>query len=163
MLMVDAYYNHKTLAAHDAEQAILTLVKWEDSQGYVVDVTAAETVAILTTYFKLKAEMVTTVTVDRIKQELTAGHLVIVPAAGRLLGNPYYQQPGPIYHQLVIRGYDEQNFITNDAGTKRGEGFKYRYATLLNAVHDWDHQRAIDGMTDEEMAQGSKVMVVVSP
>ena len=88
--------------------------------------------------------------------------MIIIPAAGRLLGNPYFQTPGPIYHMLVIRGYNATEFITNDPGTKRGDGFKYKYQTLINAIHDWDHQRAEGGMTDEEMAQGNKVMIVVN-
>ena len=37
----------------------------------------------------------------QIKEFLMAGKLVIVPAAGRQLGNPYYKAPGPVYHMLV--------------------------------------------------------------
>ena len=38
---------------------------------------------------------------------------------------------------LVIRGFDGKNFITNDPGTKRGKNFKYPYARLMDALHDW--------------------------
>ena len=64
---------------------------------------------------------------------------------------------------LVIRGYDDENqeFITNDPGTKRGKGFRYDYQTLLQAIADWDWQLAQDGMTAEEIKQGRKVMIAV--
>ena len=163
MIMADAYFNDRALTTHTAEQAILTLVKWETDQGYHVDVTANEAVQILTDYFSLNAAVVTEVTVDRIKAELNAGKLIIIPAAGRELGNPNFQRPGPIYHMLVIRGYDGTRFITNDPGTRKGERFFYAYDTLLSAIHDWDHDRAVGGMTDEEIAQGRKVMIVVRP
>lgn len=163
MIMAAAYFNGETLTAHTAEQQILNLINWESVNSYQVDVTAAETVQILKDYYNLEAVAVFDVTVERIKQELSDGRLVIVPAAGRELGNPYYTPPGPIYHMLVIRGYTDKEFITNDPGTKRGEEYRYSYKRLLDAVHDWDHARAVDGMTDEEMAQGAKVMVVVYP
>lgn len=162
MIMVDAYYQNQTLTKHLAEQQILNLVKWQEAQGYLVDATAAEVAAMLKDYFNLEAQVVDEVTVERIKAELNQGNLIIVPAAGRRLGNPYFQTPGPIYHMLVIRGYNETQFVTNDPGTKRGEGFSYPYQQLLGAVHDWDHDLAKGGMTDAEIESGQKVMVVIS-
>ena len=161
MIIVDKYFKAEKLTAHDMEQAILNLVRWEEENGYKVDLTADEAAEILTDYFGLKAEVIEEVTVERIRSELSNGRLIIVPAAGRQLGNPYFQTPGPIYHMLVIRGYNESEFITNDPGTKRGEGFKYEYQKLLNAVHDWNHELAKDGMTDQEMDQGRKAMLVI--
>ena len=162
MIMVAKYFKQEPLTAHTMEQSILNLVNWENDSNYKIDLTALEVRDILENYFDLKAELVTEVTIERIKEELASGKLIIVPAAGRQLGNPYFQTPGPIYHMLVIRGYDERNFITNDVGTKRGEGYKYKYQKLIDAIHDWDHNLAIDGMTDEEINQGRKAMIVVS-
>jgi len=162
MITVAKYFKDQPLNAHIAEQEILDLVNWEEDHNYQVDLTAQEAVDILSQHFGLSAELSTQVTVERIKEELAAGKLIILPAAGRLLNNPYFQQPGPIYHMLVIRGYNESEFITNDPGTRRGEGFRYKFQTLLNASHDWDHQLAQDGMTDEEIASTQKVMIVVA-
>jgi len=78
------------------------------------------------------------------------------------LNNPNFKQPGPIYHMLVIKGYNSWEFITNDPGTRKGNSFKYPYSTLINAVHDWNHDLAVGGMTEAEMAQGAKVMIAVS-
>lgn len=163
MITAAKYFKAELLTAHTMEQGILNLVKWEEEQGYKIDLTAQEATKILQDYFNLKAEVITDITVSRIKQELLSGKLIIIPAAGRQLGNPYFQTPGPIYHMLVIRGYDETKgeFITNDVGTKRGEGFRYKYQKLIDAIHDWDHKLAEGGMTDEEMEQGHKVMIAV--
>jgi hypothetical protein len=164
MIIVNSWFKDEDLNAHLMEQAILNLVKWEQENGYTIDVTADETVKILNDYFKLKAEAVAEVTIKRIKQEILAGQLIIIPAAGRLLGNPYYRRPGPLYHMLVIRGYDESRgeFITNDPGTKRGEGFRYKYQTLINAIHDWPKQgKTKDDVSEAEMNAAKKVMIVV--
>jgi len=163
IIMVVKYFKNENLTAHTMEQGIISLAKWEEENGYEIDLTAKEAVDIIKDYFNLSAELISEVTVETIKQELQSGSLIIVPAAGRQLGNPYFQTPGPIYHMLVIRGYDDSagEFITNDIGTKRGEAFRYKYKKLLDAIHDWNHELAKDGMTDEEIEQGGKVIISV--
>ena len=164
MIMVDAYFKGKSLNAHLMEQGILSLVKWQTERGYTVDVTAAETVKILRDHFQLPARLLTSPTAAVIRSELDAGRLVIVPAAGRRLGNPYYRRPGPLYHMLVIRGYDPRRgeCITNDPGTKRGDGYRYREDVLLAANHDWPKPgKTKDDVTDAEMEAGAKVVIVV--
>lgn len=37
---------------------------------------------------------------------------------------------------MVIRGYDETYFYTNDVGTRRGENFRYTHETIMDAMHD---------------------------
>lgn len=84
---------------------------------------------------------------DDIRAQLALGHLVIVPVSGRMLGNPYFTSPGPRYHMLVVRGFDDatKEFITNDPGTRRGNGFRYRYSTLFTALHDWNNGNVEQG------------------
>jgi len=74
-----------------------------------------------------------------IKNILAAGDIIVAPMAGRELGNPFFKQPGPLYHMLVISGYDNKEgiFITQDPGTKRGKNYKYKFNTLLKALHDF--------------------------
>ncbi|MFA6228367.1 MAG: C39 family peptidase [Patescibacteria group bacterium] len=162
MIMADRFYKTQPLDESIMEEEIQKLVKWESGKGYQVDLTAEETVTVLQLYFGLKAEIVSEVTTERIKTEIFKGRLVLIPAAGRLLGNPNFKAPGPIYHMLVIKGWTGSEFVTNDPGTRKGNGYRYGYATLLNAVHDWNPLLAADGMTDAEMIQGRKVMIVVS-
>src|SRR3990167_10722980 len=93
-------------------------------------------------------------TIEEIKRHLIDGRPVIIPADGQQLGNPYFQQPGPPYHMLVIKGYTEEGFITNDPGTRRGENFVYGFDVLMNAMHDFN---------DGNVPEGRKVMIVVYP
>ena len=93
--------------------------------------------------------------VSDLKDELAVGNVIIVPTAGRELKNPFYTQPGPMYHMLVLRGYTEDGyFITNDPGTKRGEGYLYKFERIMNAMHDWN---------DGDVASGGKRVLVVDP
>ena len=83
-----------------------------------------------------------------IDQELKKGNAVVIPAAGRKLGNPFFTQPGPLYHMLVIKGKTEDGrYITNDPGTRRGGDFIYDPQKLLSAVRNWDG----DGPTGERV------------
>ena len=58
--------------------------------------------------------------------------------AGRELNNPYYKAPGPIYHAVVVKGYVNGKFITNDPGTSHGHDYLYDPQTLINANHEWN-------------------------
>ena len=99
-------------------------------------------------------EIIENPTVEDIKNKLAAGYPVIVPAAGQALGNPFFTPPGPLYHMLVIRGYTETGFITNDPGTRRGEAYVYSFDRLMSSIHDWN-----DGLVSE----GQSVVLVLMP
>lgn len=81
----------------------------------------------------------TDISIEDIVDELSKGNVVITPMNGQLLGNPYYTAPGPERHMILIRGYDEERkvFITNDPGTRRGEGFEYDEEMLFNAIRSY--------------------------
>jgi hypothetical protein len=163
MISVSRYFNGGSLNAEDVNSELLALVDWEEENDYSIDVNVREVRDILLEYFGLEARLEYDVTIGRIKYELFQGNSIIIPTAGRMLGNPYFSGDGPIYHMLVIRGYDSRSFITNDVGTNtKGDGFKYKYQTIIDSIHDWDHTLARDGMTEDEMAMGEKVMIVIS-
>ncbi len=165
LIMANAYVNGGTLPPQVMEDKILDLVAWEEANGYSVDTTAEQTAAIARDRFGLTARVSADVGVAGIRAELERGNLVIVPAAGRRLGNTNYTRPGPLYHMLVIRGHDpaRDEFITNDPGTRKGENYRYRTKVLLDAVHDWPKPgKTKDDVTEAEMEAGAKVMIVVS-
>lgn len=92
---------------------------------------------IFNDYFKYnKAKVKNNINKQDIINELYQGNIVLVPANGQLLHNPYFTQPGPERHMLVIKGYDnnKKEFITNDPGTKRGENYHYNEDVLFNAI-----------------------------
>lgn len=164
MVMAEKYFKNLPLTPQIMEDELQKLVSWEGDNGYSVDLTAAQATKIMNEEMGLNASVVSEVTADRIKYELYKGNLIIIPVAGRLLGNPNFTGAGPIYHMLLIKGYTDSLFITNDPGTRKGNGYEYSYATILNAIHDWN-QKLIgpDGkMSDINMAKGAKVMIIIA-
>lgn len=157
LLMLDAFYkNKKSLNKEEAELAIQDLIKWENEKyGYFEDTTSEQGAEMLKQFFKLSgAKVVYDITIDDIKKELAQGRPVAVPAAGKLLKNPYFRGGGPLYHMLIIKGYTKDNrFITNDPGTRRGADFTYTMDALYNAIHDWRE--------DRDILQGRKAMIVI--
>ena len=79
-------------------------------------------------------------TTKTIRDAVLRGSIVAVTADGRKLGNPNFTPPGPAYHMLLVRGYDPSTdtFITNDPGTRRGEGYRYKAETLFSAMQTYD-------------------------
>ena len=150
IIMVYYYLNKKELTKEIAEQEILSMVDWQmQNWGGHFDLSAEKIVELFKNYYNYKnIELVYPhyqrlgvgvydFKIDDIKRELSTGNPIVVPAAGRLLKNPYFTPPGPEYHVLVIKGYDDKKseFIVNDPGTKRGADFRYNYQILENAIH----------------------------
>jgi hypothetical protein len=127
---------------------IKELVGAGEELGQEKSITLEQLRTLANAHYKLSNGSVVTgkdVTVEGIKAELAAGHPVIVPAAGKLLGNPHFSNGGPNYHMLVVKGYDADGFITNDPGIREGENYHYPFATLYSAIHDWDPANILNG------------------
>lgn len=95
---------------------------------------------IIKGYYDYKnIEVKENVDTDKIIKELQKGNIVIMPANGRQLKNPYYTQPGPERHNLLIIGYDfnKKEFITNDPGTRRGKSYRYDETIITKAMRDY--------------------------
>lgn len=101
------------------------------------DLTILETAKVAQDYFNVNYRLIVDLDIDKIKLELNKGNPVIVPAAGRLLGNPNFRGEGPLYHMLVIKGYQNDFFITNDPGTRNGKDYLYQVDKLITAIADW--------------------------
>lgn len=132
----------KELSSVEAEKEILAIADYEEKEyGGYLDTSAADTLErIIKGYFGYQsAELKEVAAVGEIIEELIKGNLVIAPVDGQKLKNPFYTPPGPERHMLVIRGYDygKKEFITNDVGTKRGEGYRYSEAIIDQAIRDY--------------------------
>ncbi len=136
------------LAPEEAKAVILEISDWEEKNyGSYVDTSADDTAGrIIRGYFGFENFTVKhDIAREDIIRELEQGNAVIVPADGQALGNPHFTAPGPERHNLLIRGYDPDTneFITNDPGTRFGEGYRYDENILFNAIRDYptgDHQ-----------------------
>jgi len=156
LIMVQRYWAKEGLTPESAEAELQSLVSWMDDQGYEWDVTMEELAEVAREHYGLQAHVETDVTVESIERHIAAGQPVIIPAAGRQLGNPYFSGEGPWYHVLTIVGYDKTSFITNDPGTRRGEGYKYEKDHLVDVIHDWTGVK-------EDIQNGPKAMLIVRP
>lgn len=139
VILVDAFWAHQELSVAQMEDRILRLVDWQKQQfGYYEHTTAAETARMIREVMGYRrVEVVEDADIDDIRDHVLAGRPVIVPLAGRLLGNKFYTQPGPVYHMLVVKGIAENgDIITNDVGTRHGRNLTYAPDVFLHAMHD---------------------------
>ena len=154
--MVMSYVNRQLISTPEyASQKMLGIKSFEENRfGYYEDTNAEETAVIIREFYDYdKVKVLYDPKIDDIKRALSEGKAVIMPAAGRMLGNPYFQQPGPLYHMIVIKGYTKTgNFITNDPGTRHGANFIYSPDVLMNAMHDWN---------GGDVGNGRKVIIIV--
>lgn len=155
IIMVDSYYKGEKLNKDTATEKIIDLYNWETENGYKIDIKIEQLKEIAENKYNLKSELIygDEITINKIKEIISNGKPIIVPSAGRLLGNPNFRGSGPPYHMLVIRGYDEKYFYTNDPGTRKGENYKYEYEILLNSIHNWNTK-------PEDILEGEKVIMV---
>lgn len=155
-IMVYGYFNNRTsLPPSYVEAEISKLTKWQQENfGYYLSITTNETEKMIESVYDLNVTQAE-ISEQTIKQALADNKLVILPAAGRSLGNPNFTPPGPLYHMLVITGYDAQGFITNDPGTRNGENYRYTYNTLYNAAGNYVH-------SSKSMDTSDKRILIVS-
>ncbi|HBP00626.1 MAG: hypothetical protein UY41_C0027G0010 [Candidatus Moranbacteria bacterium GW2011_GWE1_49_15] len=127
-----------------------------------IDASAQDTAEILKRYAKGgNVSVRNDATLAEIKNELFSGNLVIVPTNGRKLGNPNYTSPGPVTHMIVIVGYDgaKKEFITNDSGTRNGEGYRYGENVLFGAVRDYPTGNHYEKPIDESVIERNMIVV----
>jgi hypothetical protein len=147
--MVSLYFSGASSGQIDADVADAQLLEAvafeEDYFGFYLDTTALETAKFIDLFYGYQAYVVEDPTVEQIKAEVAAGRPVIVPAAGRELDNPNFTGLGPLYHMFLIKGYTESQFITNDPGTRNGEGFVYTIENVMSAMGDWNNGDPTNG------------------
>jgi hypothetical protein len=159
VLMTMRYFDGRGIAdKNDANDALHEIMKWEEENlGFYKDTTATTTMKIITDFYEYKKVKLTNdISVNRIREELARRNLIILPTAGRILENPYFTPPGPIYHNLVLIGYDDQEeiFYTNDPGIMSGNSFKYSYQNIIDSVADWSYELGT-------INPGRRVMIIV--
>ena len=144
------------ISASTMDEEILKLVDWQiGNWGIHKDLTVQETAQMAESFYGLKLKPKYGITINDIKKEISQNHPLIIPAAGRLLGNPYFRSPGPIYHMVVVIGFEGNNIIVQDVGTKRGDHYKYNEKIFFNAIHDWS------GSPENIETGGKNILVLI--
>lgn len=154
IIMAHYYFTGKKMNANVMNDEILKLVNWQNKTfGYYKDTNVEEIARMMREFYGHKKITVKyDITAEDIKKALAKGQPVLIPAAGRVLPNPYFRQPGPLYHVVVVKGYTDGKFITNDPGTRMGKDFLYAEQVLMDAVHDWNAA---------DIFKGRKAMIAV--
>jgi len=157
--MVNEFYEGGPAGKIDpnvAEADLLKIVEFEKVLFGFFESTTAAQISVLAEqmYGYERVGVFENPTIEEIKEHLVAGRPVIVPTAGRMLGNPNFTGEGPLYHALVLKGYTETKFVTNDPGTRLGADYQYTFETVMNAMHDWNGGDPVNG---------AKVIVVIYP
>ncbi|OHA05724.1 MAG: hypothetical protein A3B29_03205 [Candidatus Sungbacteria bacterium RIFCSPLOWO2_01_FULL_51_34] len=159
IVMAAAFVRAETLSPilpARARDEMLFLMRYELSRfGYHKDIGAREIAETLTDRYGVVAVVKPVRSPEDVKKEILRYRAVILPLAGRELRNQYFMSPGPVYHTVLVKGYDDRDntFITNEPGTRFGNGFRYDQNLLYQALADWD--QSASGINQ------NKLMVVV--
>lgn len=141
LLNAGLYLEEKKLTKNQFESELQKIQNIEKKEvGEWKSTTISQTKKWADVYFRgnLIIKIIDNPTINDIESEISAGRPVIVPLAGRDIGNPNFTPPGPVYHMLVLKGYDNQNFITNDVGTRKGSSYTYKKNVIMQNMHDWN-------------------------
>lgn len=120
------------------DQEILNMVSYQENNlGGHYDLDTAGTLDLFQQYYNYQdGQIVSINSIDDIKCILSEGNIIIAPTYGRELDNPHFTPPGPVYHMLLIKGYNDSHFITNDPGVWQGKNFNYTFDNLFKAICD---------------------------
>lgn len=141
-LMAVRWARGQDLSRQEALDELIAISEYEKANwGNYHDTSAYDTMErIVKGYFDLhNVEYKQNVSLQDLIGALQAGNILIVPINGMIVGNPYYTQPGPPRHMLVVKDYDPDRdiFITNDPGTRRGEDFEYPADKFYDSIRDY--------------------------
>lgn len=140
MMVYYALKNRSLPPVAQADEELVSLVRHGEAMGQKPSITLAQLQELSQDFYGIQGEIRSTVTREALITDLNRGGYIIIPAAGQVLGNPYFTPPGPVYHMLVVHGYDatRDQFITHDPGTRHGANYRYGSSVLVNAIRDYD-------------------------
>ena len=113
----------------------------------------SELADFITTTFGYQTELIPDLTPAKVIRYLDLGQPIIIPANGHLLDNSNFSGDGPEYHMLVIKGYQDNYFVTNDPGTRKGANFIYTSENLFASIAEWNQK--------ESLATGPQIGLVI--
>lgn len=140
--MTVEFYNGRPAGKVDpavVDPELTKLVDLETSMGFGFSIDTSQAAQTIQRYYGLETVVIDSPSVEDIKLLIASGKPVIVPAAGRELGNPNFTGEGPLYHMFVITGYTADTFITHDPGTRNGQNYVYDIDVVMQAMGDWNN------------------------
>jgi hypothetical protein len=164
ILMNHCFIEGKSLTPDYADKELLVMRQWQkDHYGQEKDMTCQEAVQFIKDYYNYTGSRVfTDIKALDIKKQIAQGNLVIVPVMTHSLLNPHYG-PKSVYHFVLIKGYNPQGVITNDAGVKEGENYFYPWDVLFSAIDaqaELGHNPAQQDAQTSKMGQGRTMFIM---
>lgn len=143
ILMVIQYINGgEALTPRQAANRLLQIGDWEASRfGNSVNASIEQVSIIFRDFFNYKnISILENPDKEALTKALSEGDLILAPINGRVLDNPFYADPAPKHHMLVILSYQEatDSFTVNDPGTNKGEGLSFSSEKILQSLEDLD-------------------------
>ena len=148
VLLVANVYKAMNLNVNQFNDELLKLVDWEVAYfGAYEHTTVEQTAEMMEVNFGLETMVHENPSFEDFQEILAEGHLIIAPFAGQHMGNPNYKNGGPVYHMMVVKGYDadKMQIVTHDVGTRNGADYVYSWETVNFALHDWDDNDILQG------------------
>lgn len=139
ILMAQAWSQGESeLAPSRAVDELLAMAEWEKAKwGSYGDNTAQQILEIFQEFYgNQKSYLSNDLTL--LNEEVQNGSLIILLVRGEKLNNPYYSDPAPENHILLLTDYIESSdsFLAHDPGTSRGRSFEYTKETLLTSAQN---------------------------
>ena len=155
-LMVHYFFEGKKFSGPaEADEELFKLRDFQiETIGFYESTSAEELAGVIDEYWGYDVDLIYDFSIENVKRALYEGYPVIVPTAGRILDNPYFRDPGPVYHMIVIKGWKGDSFITHDPGTGHGADWVYTYDHVMNSAHDYNA-----GDTEN----GPRVIMILKP
>ncbi|MFC1749775.1 C39 family peptidase [Pseudomonadota bacterium] len=156
LTMVEYYLRGNELDIETADYEIHQILAYEEDFGWGVDIGTEQVEQISDDKYGRNTKRYTGAFVSEynIEHLIAADYPIIVPVAGRDLGNPNFIGDGPPFHMIVLVGYDSENFVAHDPGTQFGENYRYPKETVMSAIHEWTGDRAT-------IREGEKAILVM--
>ncbi len=135
LIMVSAYYsNQRSIDRFEARDRIRELVDYQNARfGFYDDTSMKDTGIIAQEEFGMHPIVEKSVTKESIKK-----HII----------------DGPPYHVIVIIGFDDDQFVVHDPGTRYGAFYRYHMDHLLRENHDLT-------VSQDDIKNGARGMLIV--
>lgn len=115
-LLFEWWYKHTSL-----EDTLKLLIAFQDEQEVFWEIIESPTFQI-------------------IKEHINKWNLIIAPLYWKWLSNNLFIWWWPIYHNLIIKWYTEQNFIVNEVWVSKWDWYNYKIDIIMGNIHNFDEK-----------------------
>jgi hypothetical protein len=141
MLMVADALVGKIRSPEETGEELRKIARWQEEVfGTSVDTDVGAVARTLKEYFKLSTVGIEySVDAEKLRSLLDEKKVALLPLNGQKLGNPYFTNPGPKTHMVVLVGHNTETktFVTQDPGTRHGKNYEYDQDILTGALGDY--------------------------